>query len=68
MTFGKTALRLSAICALQFGWRPDEFWNATPAELLCILQIVDSDDAAPPHTNEIQKLMSLFPDKAAGEP
>lgn len=67
MTFGETALRLSAICALQLGWRPDEFWNATPAELVCILQIADGDDAAPPNSNEIQKLMSLFPDKAAGE-
>jgi hypothetical protein len=67
MTFGETAQRLSAICALQLGWRPNEFWNATPAELVCILQIADGDDAAPPNPNEIQNLMSLFPDKAAGE-
>ena len=67
MTFGETALRLSAICALQLGWRPDEFWNATPAELLAILQGSDGQDAAPPDPNEIQKLMSLFPDGAAGD-
>ena len=67
MTFGETALRLSAVCALQLGWRLDEFWNATPAELLCILQSADRQDAAPPDPNEIQKLMSLFPDKATGD-
>lgn len=67
MTFGESALRLSAICALQWGWRPREFWNATPTELLGILQIADGDDAVPPGPNEIQNLMSRFPDKAAGE-
>ncbi|MFN3451161.1 MAG: phage tail assembly chaperone [Sphingorhabdus sp.] len=67
MTFGETALRLSAICALQLRWRPDTFWNATPAELLCILRLTEGEDTAPPNPNEIQNLMSLFPDKAAGE-
>lgn len=67
MTFGETALRLSAICALQWGWRPNEFWNATPAELLCILRLTEGEDTAPPNPNEILKLMSLFPDEAAGE-
>ena len=32
-TFGAGALRLAGVAARLFGWRPDEFWRATPAEL-----------------------------------
>ena len=35
--FGKAAARLSSAAALLLGWRPDEFWNATPAELTLAL-------------------------------
>lgn len=31
--FGPGALRLCAIAARGLGWRPGEFWQATPAEL-----------------------------------
>ena len=35
--FGASALRLCAIAARALGWRPADFWNATPAELMAIL-------------------------------
>ncbi|MFN3516451.1 MAG: phage tail assembly chaperone [Novosphingobium sp.] len=35
--FGPGALRLSALAAQLLGWRPAEFWAATPAELAAIL-------------------------------
>ncbi|WP_310530770.1 phage tail assembly chaperone [Novosphingobium sp.] len=35
--FGASALRLCAFAARTFGWRPAEFWTATPAELAAIL-------------------------------
>jgi len=35
--FGPAALRLSAVAARALGWRPAEFWAATPAELVAIL-------------------------------
>lgn len=35
--FGPDALRLSALAAQLLGWRPAEFWAATPAELAAIL-------------------------------
>jgi hypothetical protein len=35
--FGASALRLCAFAARAFGWRPAEFWAATPAELAAIL-------------------------------
>ncbi|MCJ1961103.1 phage tail assembly chaperone [Novosphingobium mangrovi (ex Hu et al. 2023)] len=36
--FGAGATRLCAIAAHLLGWRPHEFWNATPEELATILQ------------------------------
>ncbi|MEP6868455.1 MAG: phage tail assembly chaperone [Novosphingobium sp.] len=35
--FGTAALRLNALAARALGWRPAEFWAATPAELATIL-------------------------------
>lgn len=31
--FGEGAMRLCHAAAMLLGWRPDEFWNATPSEL-----------------------------------
>lgn len=36
--FGDTAQRLCALAARALGWRPDEFWRATPQELACVLR------------------------------
>ena len=36
MTFAEAARRLAGQAALLFGWRPHEFWSATPAELATI--------------------------------
>ncbi|MEP7221679.1 MAG: phage tail assembly chaperone [Novosphingobium sp.] len=35
--FANSALRLNALAARALGWRPGEFWAATPAELATIL-------------------------------
>lgn len=35
--FGRAARRLCALAARLLGWRPDEFWSATPAELAAVL-------------------------------
>ncbi|MEZ5693205.1 MAG: phage tail assembly chaperone [Altererythrobacter sp.] len=35
--FGAAATRLSGLAARALGWRPAEFWNATPAELQAAL-------------------------------
>lgn len=37
MTFGESALRLARLAGRVLGWRPHEFWAATPAELAAIL-------------------------------
>ena len=36
--FGQCAARLCGAAGLLLGWRPDDFWNATPAELGLALQ------------------------------
>ncbi len=56
------ALRLCGQCALLFGWRPHEFWAATPAELACILSAMMPEDATPPDRDTITNLMKDFPD------
>jgi uncharacterized phage protein (TIGR02216 family) len=67
MTFADVAAQLAARTALTLSWRPDDFWNATPAELLGILQAVAGDGEAPPSSEAIQQLMAHFPDSPSGE-
>ncbi|MDT0576532.1 phage tail assembly chaperone [Croceicoccus sp. F390] len=40
--FGTVARQLSGHCALLLGWRPPEFWEATPAELASVLEAVET--------------------------
>lgn len=37
-SLGPTALRLAGLAARMLGWRPAEFWGATPAELFTALE------------------------------
>lgn len=62
MTFTEHASRLGGHCAWILGWRPADFWNATPLELSGILDVATSTCTAPPVSSELQKLMELFPD------
>ena len=41
MSFAAGACRLAALAAQALGWRPGEFWNATPAELALTLGTQD---------------------------
>jgi uncharacterized phage protein (TIGR02216 family) len=67
MSFADVAAQLAARTALILGWRPDDFWNATPAELLGILQALAGDGATPPSADAIHQLMARFPDSPSGE-
>lgn len=62
MNFAYSAAKLSGQVALLLGWRPDEFWNATPAELDCILAAMAPEKNLPPDNAAITKLMERFPD------
>jgi uncharacterized phage protein (TIGR02216 family) len=45
-TFGVLALALSGVAARRLGWRPDEFWRATPAELRAALDTSPAEPAS----------------------
>ena len=58
--FGECAARLSGAASLLLGWRPDEFWNATPAELALALHPPAGSE--PPDQRTIDALRARFPD------
>jgi uncharacterized phage protein (TIGR02216 family) len=65
VTFAASATQLAGQTALLLGWRPDDFWNATPAELAAILAAVTpTGDAADGAT--LHQLMQVFPDAPSG--
>ncbi|AKH43482.1 putative phage protein (TIGR02216 family) [Altererythrobacter atlanticus] len=55
--FAAAALRLSGLASRQLGWRPDDFWSATPAELMAILAPPEGHRDAPLSRHEMQQLM-----------
>ena len=57
--FGAAAVLLAGIAARMLGWRPEEFWAATPAELASALQ---SNEAVAIEGDELCALLARFPD------
>ena len=55
-TFGPGALRLSGLAAQLLGWRPGEFWAATPAELATVLAPA-APQAGPLTRTDLTRLM-----------
>lgn len=61
--FSHTARRLSGLAAVLCGWRPEEFWAATPDELAAVVGALTGDQAAePPAPGLITRLQEAFPD------
>ena len=56
-TFAAAALRLAGIVPRVLGWRPDDFWNATPAELAAIFTANEPPGGAPLTRGELAALM-----------
>ena len=54
--FADQAIALCRFAAIHLGWRPDEFWRATPADLLSVLSEPDPG-ARPPTRADIARLM-----------
>ncbi|HEY1146522.1 MAG TPA: phage tail assembly chaperone [Allosphingosinicella sp.] len=44
------------------GWRPDEFWRATPAELAAVLDALSPDEVRPASSGDLARLREMFPD------
>lgn len=61
MNFGDRAAELAGFAATLLGWRPDDFWKSTPAELATALgqeqranEQIDRD--------AVERLRARFPD------
>jgi hypothetical protein len=62
MRFADAAGRLAGLAGLAFGWSPDRFWRATPAELAALVQAAGGADGEPPTPDLIARLQEQFPD------
>lgn len=61
-TFSNSAARLGGLSGVLLGWRPDDFWRATPAELTLIIAALVPDTATAPDRDLIATLQEQFPD------
>lgn len=59
--FGEAAARLCNAASLLLGWRPDDFWNATPGELALSLEAPCGAEC--PDRATIDALRQRFPDE-----
>lgn len=55
--FTAAAAQMAGLAGRFLGWRPDDFWTATPAELAAILMPVASLGEAPLGRAELARLM-----------
>ena len=55
--FGTAALVLCSVAARALGWRPHEFWNATPAELAAALGLASRRDGQGIDRETLKRLM-----------
>lgn len=63
--FGAAALRLGGAMARLAGWTPADFWAATPAEAVMVLNgwtNGETNGVAPPDAATRARLMEQFPD------
>lgn len=60
MMFAEAARRAARVAAALLGWRPDEFWAATPEDLRNSLGV--EGEGAPATGDLLARLMEAFPD------
>jgi hypothetical protein len=60
--FAERAGRLAGLAGWLLGWRPEEFWRATPAELGAVLRVAGGDDGRGVDGGELARLMGVMPD------
>ncbi len=61
--FADSAVRLAGLAGALAGWRPGEFWRATPAELEAVLAALAGPAGdAPPDAATMAALKEQFPD------
>ena len=62
MNFTERAVALAGQAGWAFGWTPEIFWSATPAELVAMLGVARGETVAPPDRATMESLMEAFPD------
>ncbi|WP_230635653.1 phage tail assembly chaperone [Sphingomonas sp. Leaf4] len=62
MSFAEGAARAAGLAGVAFGWSPDAFWAATPAELAALVRAVAGDAPTPCDRDTIARLKERFPD------
>lgn len=62
--FADGAVRLAGVAGWLLGWRPEEFWRATPAELAAVLDAAVGEDERGEGVDgsELARLMGVMPD------
>ena len=62
--FADGARRLAGVAGWLLGWRPEEFWRATPAELAAVLGAALGEEAVEVGVDggELARLMGVMPD------
>jgi hypothetical protein len=61
--FSKGAARLSGLIPRLLGWRPEDFWQATPAELAAILTTFEPAAEQPLSRSEFDQLLERLDDE-----
>jgi hypothetical protein len=57
LEFSQGAARLAGQVPRLLGWRPGDFWDATPAELAAILTTFETPAAEPLSRRELDRLL-----------
>lgn len=60
--FSEGAARLAGLAGALLGWRPAEFWAATPAELAAVLAALAGEAPEAAGGHDLKRLMEMFPD------
>ncbi len=59
------AARLAGLAGVLLGWRPQEFWTATPAELAAVLRVLagaEGEGLAAADGATLARLKEMYPD------
>ena len=60
--FAASAARLAGVAGALLGWRPAEFWAATPAELAVVIEAAAPPAPACAGQGDVTRLKEMFPD------
>lgn len=59
--FSEAASRLAGLAGAVLGWRPEEFWRATPAELAAVFAAIAGEECGA-SADDLERLKRMFPD------